>query len=388
MVGESHETFRPSMRAPQAGIDVGEAGRATWAPTGPLTLKTVADHWKTLQDLWTHAALRHMVVDVSGVEAVDSAGLVLLKSVRDRCARASIAFELKGVPERLHAFFAFGGLDRGHAQKVSAPKPSPGLVTRLGEAALKTWQDLRNMVYFVGNVAVAFFPCCLPPKRFRIKEVLYYVQRSGSEAMPIVFLVSFLMGLIMAFQAAVQLRQFGANIFVADLVSLALTRELGPLMTAIILAGRSAAAFAAEIGTMKVNEEVDALTVMGFNVTEYLIMPKVNALVVSGPLLTVFANASGIFGGLVVGALGLDLTPASFLVEVGQILTLTDVLSGLAKSFVFAVLVALVGCLKGLQAEKSADSVGCMTTSAVVTSIFMIILADAVFTVLYHVFDI
>lgn len=376
------------MRAPQASIDVGEPGRATWAPTGPLTLKTVADHWKTLQNLWAHPSLRHVVVDVSGVDAVDSAGLVLLKSVRDRCAHDGIAFELKGVPERFQAFFTFGGLERTQGEKAQAPKPSQGFVTRLGEAALETWKDLGDMVHFVGNVTVAFFPCCLQPKRFRIKEVLYYVQRAGSEAMPIVFLVSFLMGLIMAFQAAVQLRQFGANIFVADLVSLALTRELGPLMTAIILAGRSAAAFAAEIGTMKVNEEVDALTVMGFNVTEYLIMPKVNALAISGPLLTVFANASGIFGGLVVGTLGLDLTPSSFLVEVGQILTVADVLSGLAKSFVFAVLVALVGCLRGLQTEKSADSVGRMTTSAVVTSIFMIILADAVFTVLYHVFDI
>ncbi|ROQ93509.1 ABC transporter permease [Desulfosoma caldarium] len=376
------------MKVPHASIDVREPGHATWAPTGPLTLKTVADHWKTLQNLWIHPSLRHVVVDVSGLDAVDSAGLVLLKSVRDRCAQRAIAFELKGVPERFQAFFTFGGLQRTQGTKVSAPRPARGFVTRLGEASLEAWQDLRDMVLFVGNVTVAFFPCCLHPKRFRIKEVLYYVQRAGSEAMPIVFLVSFLMGLIMAFQAAVQLRQFGANIFVADLVSLALTRELGPLMTAIILAGRSAAAFAAEIGTMKVNEEVDALTVMGFNVTEYLIMPKVNALAISGPLLTVFANTSGILGGLVVGTLGLDLTPASFIVEVGQILTVTDVLSGLAKSFVFAVLVALVGCLRGLQTEKSADSVGRMTTSAVVTSIFMIILADAAFTVLYHVFDI
>ncbi|MBZ4659598.1 MAG: uncharacterized protein JG766_1521, partial [Desulfacinum sp.] len=196
-----------------------------------------------------------------------------------------------------------------------------------------------------------------------------------------------LMGLIMAFQAAVQLRQFGANIFVADLVSLALTRELGPLMTAIILAGRSAAAFAAEIGTMKVNEEVDALTVMGFNVTEFLIMPKVAALAVSGPLLTIFANASGIVGGIVVGVLSLDLTPASFITEVWQILTVGDVAGGLVKSFAFALVVALVGCFRGLQTERTADSVGRMTTSAVVTSIFLIILTDAVFTVLFHVFS-
>ncbi len=289
----------------------------------------------------------------------------------------------------LCAPFSLSGVWTAPPREKRLPgKTSENPLERLGRLTLEAFKDIKEFIQFVGAVTVAFLPCCLHPKRFRIKEVFYYMQRSGSEAMPIVFLVSFLMGLIMAFQAAVQLRQFGANIFVADLVSLALTRELGPLMTAIILAGRSAAAFAAEIGTMKVNEEVDALTVMGFNVTEFLIMPKVNALALCGPLLTLFANASGIFGGIVVGTLGLDLTPASFLMEVGEILSLADVLSGLSKSFAFSILVALVGCLRGLQTEKSADSVGRMTTSAVVTSIFLIILADAVFTVVFHVFDI
>lgn len=369
--------------------DDGGAGRVTWAPAGPLTLKTVAHHWITSHNLLSDPSVRHLAVDLSQITAVDSAGVVLVKSLRDRCADGAIGFELSAVPEHFRAFFAFGGLDRPrHLRPSAEPRPRDGWVERLGRLSLQFLGDVREFIHFIGSVTVAFAPCCLHPKRFRLKEVLYYVQRSGSEAMPIVFLVSFLMGLIMAFQAAVQLRQFGANIFVADLVSLALTRELGPLMTAIILAGRSAAAFAAEIGTMKVNEEVDALTVMGFNVTEFLVMPKVNALALCGPLLTVFANASGIFGGLVVGTLGLELTPGSFLQEVGQILTPTDVLSGLAKSVAFSILVALVGCLRGLQTEKSADSVGRMTTSAVVTSIFMIILADAVFTVFYHVFDI
>ena len=204
--------------------------------------------------------------------------------------------------------------------------------------------------------------------------------------MPIVFLLSFLLGLVMAFQAAVQLRQFGANIYVADLVSLALTRELGPVFTAVILSGRSGSAFAAEIGTTKVNEEVDALTVMGFDITKFLVLPKVFALALCGPLLTLFANASGIFGGIVVGILSLDLTAASFLEEAYSILTLTDVAGGLVKSFVFAILVALVGCFRGLQADKGADSVGRQTTSAVVSGIFLIILADAVFTIIFHVF--
>jgi phospholipid/cholesterol/gamma-HCH transport system permease protein len=205
--------------------------------------------------------------------------------------------------------------------------------------------------------------------------------------MPIVFLLSFLVGMVMAFQAAVQLRQFGANIYVADLLSLAMTRELGPVFTAVILAGRSGSAFAAEIGTMKVNEEVDALTVMGFDITSFLVLPKILALAICGPLLTILANASGILGGVVVGVLSLDLTAASFLEETYQILSLRDILSGLIKSVVFALLVALIGCLRGLQVDKGADSVGRQTTSAVVSGILLIILADAVFTILFHVFS-
>ncbi len=205
--------------------------------------------------------------------------------------------------------------------------------------------------------------------------------------MPIISLISFLMGLTMAFQAAVQLRQFGANIFVADMLALAFTRELGPILTAIILAGRSGSAFAAEIGTMKVNEEVDALTVMGFDITEFLVMPKIYALGLAGPLLTCLSNWMGLVGGVVVSVIGLDLTVASFMQEAYEILDLSDVLTGLVKSFAFSILIGAIGCLRGLQTGQGADSVGRQTTSAVVSGLFLIIFADAIFTVIFHVFD-
>jgi phospholipid/cholesterol/gamma-HCH transport system permease protein len=245
------------------------------------------------------------------------------------------------------------------------------------------------------KISSIFREVSLPPflrqftnlKRFRLRETLYYTQLTGADAMPIVALISFLMGLIMAFQAAVQLRQFGANIFVADLLALAFTRELGPFLTAVILAGRSGSAFAAEIGTMKVNEEIDALTVMGLDITEFLVMPKIYALALAGPLLTFLSDWMGLMGGIVVGVIGLDLTVSGFMQEAYEILTLSDVLTGLLKSFAFSALVASIGCLRGLQTEQGADSVGRQTTSAVVSGIFLIIFADAIFTVLFHIFD-
>jgi phospholipid/cholesterol/gamma-HCH transport system permease protein len=188
----------------------------------------------------------------------------------------------------------------------------------------------------------------------------------------------------MAFQAAVQLRQFGANIYVADLISISISRELGPVFTAIILAGRSGSAYAAEIGTMKVNEEVDALTVMGIGVVEFLVLPKVIALAVAGPLLTIFANASAVLGSVLVGIMSLDLTAAAFMNQDQSALALRDVTTGLVKSVVFAVLVALIGCFRGFQTEKGAQGVGRQTTSAVVSGIFLIIAADAMFTVLFY----
>jgi phospholipid/cholesterol/gamma-HCH transport system permease protein len=261
-------------------------------------------------------------------------------------------------------------------------------VANLGWIITKKTGEWKDLIRFVGDFFLSTGSALHHFRRFRWRETLYYAQLSGSDAMPIVFLLSFLLGLVMAFQGAVQLRQFGANIFVADLLSLALTRELGPVFTAVILAGRSGSAFAAELGTMKVNEEVDALVVMGFDTTKFLVLPKVMALALCGPLLTMLANASGVLGGIVVGILSLDLTAASFVEEVYSILTLTDVVGGLAKSFVFSILIALIGCFRGLQADKGADSVGRQTTSAVVSGIFLIILADAVFTVVYHIFDI
>jgi phospholipid/cholesterol/gamma-HCH transport system permease protein len=214
------------------------------------------------------------------------------------------------------------------------------------------------------------------------------MERSGADALPIVALITFLTGLVTAFQAAIQLHRVGADLFVADAVALSMTRELGPLMTAIVAAGRSGAAFAAELGTMRVSEEVDALHTIGLDPQRYLVLPRMLALVAMLPLLTLLADAIGIFGGLVVGVLSLDLVPIAYLEETRKALVPWDVSSGLLKSVAFALAIGWVGCQRGLATRGGAEGVGRATTSAVVSALFALIAIDAIFTVVFHVFDV
>jgi phospholipid/cholesterol/gamma-HCH transport system permease protein len=209
------------------------------------------------------------------------------------------------------------------------------------------------------------------------------MERAGADAVPIVLLINFLIGLVMAYQSALQLRQFGANNFVVDLVGVAMTRELGPLMTAIILCGRSGAAFAAELGTMKVSEEVDALRTLGMVPLRHLVVPRVCGLALVAPVLTLLADAVGILGGALIAALVLDVTPIAFLTQLRQAVEPWDVLSGLLKSTVFASAIALIACQRGLGTAGGAEGVGRSTTGAVVATLFSLILLDAVFTLVF-----
>jgi phospholipid/cholesterol/gamma-HCH transport system permease protein len=261
-------------------------------------------------------------------------------------------------------------------------KRPPGIFVRLGEATIKSASDLKYMISFIGSVCISFFYMLIHPKSLRTDDTLAYMQKTGVDALPIVGLISFLLGLIMAFMSSIQLRQFGANILVASLVGLATVRELGPIMTAIIVAGRSGSAFAAEIGTMKISEEVDALLTMGFDPTRFLAIPKIIATVIVVPLLTLFSNIFAITGGLIVGVSMLDLTANAYIAQTLKTLTLFDLLWGLLKSGVFAFLISWTGCLRGFRVSGGAASVGQATTSAVVTSIFLIILSDAIFAVI------
>ena len=236
---------------------------------------------------------------------------------------------------------------------------------------------------FIGELAAALVTAARHPTRVRWKDALLLAETTGANALPIIVLIGFLMGLILAFQSAVPLKRFGAERYVANLVSLSLLRELAPLMTAIILAGRTGSAFAAELGTMKVNEELDALTTMGLDPMRFLVTTRVLAAIVVTPLLAIFADVAGLIGaGLVVMSLGFPLT--TYLQQVQQASSLTDVLGGLAKAGVFGLLIAGIGCLRGMQTGAGAQEVGTSATRAVVGGIFLIVVADGLFAVLFY----
>jgi phospholipid/cholesterol/gamma-HCH transport system permease protein len=226
------------------------------------------------------------------------------------------------------------------------------------------------------------------PRSAHWKEVPPLIERTGADALPIVVLINFLVGFVMAYQAAKQLKMFGANIYVADLVGLSVTRELAPLMTAIIVCGRSGAAFTAEIGTMKVGEEIDALRTFGLRPFSWIVVPRVIALLVVVPILTLLADLIGIIGGLFVGVTSLDLTVAGYLVETKKAIVLWDVYTGVIKSLAFAVAIALIACQQGFATSGGAEGVGQRTTSTVVKCLFTLVLLDALFTMIFRAFGV
>lgn len=330
------------------------------------------------------AGAREVQLDLSGVDYFDSGGGAVLIRLRERLASRGAALRITASTADIDGFLGLVDEERIGAA-APPPAPAPSLLERAGEWGERFGGSLRAFAAFSGEVILGLLDAARHPRRVRWRETWIYMQRAGYEALPIVSLISFLMGLITAFQAAVQLRQFGADIYVATLVGLSVTRELGPLMTAIIAAGRSGAAFAAEIGTMKVNEEVDALDAMGLDRTRFLVTPKVLALVLMLPLLTLYADLVGILGGLFVANVQLKIPTVVYFATMKYYMAFWDVAQGLVKAAVFAFLIAMVGCLRGFEARESAESVGRTTTSAIVSGIFAIILGDAVFTVLFNV---
>jgi phospholipid/cholesterol/gamma-HCH transport system permease protein len=366
-------------------FESGQTSEGDWILTfrTPLTFEHAGIIWEELTAFLKEKKPSSLVFDLSDAVRIDSAGIALLRTIRRSFGHGGVSIRFESAPPSIQQF-----LD--HIEKLESPRlENPPITIRLviswlGWFILDKLAELHRFILFVGDFFRTAAGCLRHFRRFRWREMFYYFQLSGANAMNIVFLVSFLLGLVMSYQAAIQLRQFGANIFVADLLSLAVARELAPVFTAIILAGRSGSAFAAEIGTMKVGEELDALAVMGFNLTEFITVPKVFALMLCAPLLTMWSNFAGILGGIVVGSISLDLTVYSFLHEIYEVLEISDLASGLIKAEFFAILISLIGCFRGFETEMSADSVGRQTTSAVVSGLFLIIFADAIFTVIFH----
>ena len=325
---------------------------------------------------------RKLLVDLSKVGYLDSAGALGLLQLEDRAKARSIPFQFDNVTEEAKRIM--GLIDRkALTMKPLVSEEKSNIIEQIGDGSLKIFNDTISIITFSGDLTTAVIYSFIHPRSIRWEDLFFYVKRAGMEGLPIVGLINFLLGLIIAFMSSLQLKQFGANIYVAQLVGVAMVTELGPIMTAIIVAGRSGSAFAAEIGTMKVNEEVDALVSMGFDPTRFLAVPKVLAAMLVVPVLTLYADFFGIAGGAVVGVLGLDLTLYTYVQETMKVISIADIVKSLIKSVVFAVLIAGIGCQRGFQVRGGAEAVGSATTSAVVAAIFLIIVTDSAFAILF-----
>ncbi len=323
-----------------------------------------------------------VVFDTRGLGDWDSSLLTFLIELMGFCGRKGVAVSKEGLPEGVVRLIDLASAvpEEKEARKQSGREP---FLSRVGEATLEVAKSTGEMLSFIGEAFLAFLRFLRGTARFRRSDLVLLIQECGVQALPIVSLISVLVGLILAFVGAVQLKLFGAQIYVADLVGIGMAREMGAMMTAIVMAGRTGAAFAAQLGTMEVNEEIDALKTLGVSPMEFLVLPRMLALVLMLPLLCLYADLMGILGGGIIGVGMLDISPMQYFNETMSALNLTQFIAGLIKAGVFGVLVALSGCLRGMQCGRSASAVGDAATSAVVTAIVSIIVSDAILTVIY-----
>jgi len=332
-------------------------------------------------------SIRRMSLDGHGITGWDSGLLAVLLAVIAENERGRIETDRRGLPEGVQRLLV---LAEAVPERTDAGRGSgrPSRLAALGLGTLAAARQAAAMLAFLGDACLGGLRLLRGTAGFRRVDFLLLLQECGARALPIVTLISFLVGVILAYVGAIQLRQFGAQIYVADLVGIAMTREMGAMMAGIIMAGRTGAAFAAELGTMQVNEEIDALTTLGISPMEFLVLPRMLALTAMMPLLCIYADLLGILGGAAVGVGMLDLGGAQYFLRTAAAIDLQDALAGLIKSGVFGVLVAVAGCLRGLECSRSSAAVGWAATSAVVTGIVSIVVATAVITLLCQVLGI
>jgi phospholipid/cholesterol/gamma-HCH transport system permease protein len=330
-----------------------------------------------------------LVVDGARIDALDTAGAWVLQKLLRRLRDEGTAVQLRELRPEFAKLLQAVGEDGAH--QTNSLTPVAGATTptleSLGRSAEAAFEQTIALLGFVGESAAALAGCVAHPARIRWRPILYNIRSAGFDALPIVGLLSFLLGIVVAYQGADQLRQYGANIFVADLVGLSMLREFAPLITAIIIAGRSGSAYAAQIGTMSVTEEIDAMRTLGIAPLDLLVLPKVLALLVALPLLTVFADVLGVFGGMIMARAQLGVGFGDFLDRFVKAVSITAYLVGICKAPVFAAIIAVVGCFQGFRTKGGADSVGRQTTRSVVQSIFLVIVADALFSVAFSALD-
>ena len=367
-------------------VESEEDGTTVLRAEGEWLVVTAADLDRRLHRLEMPKG-RQVTVDLSGVDRLDSTGAWLLLRTEHELAERGNRVELSNLQPRFEPLLA-----QVRARGITEPLPHPvpphytfvGFLERIGRVTVILASRLYDILGFTGLVTITLLRLMRQPSRLRLTATLVQMEQVGLDAMPIVGLLSFLIGIVMAYQGADQLRRFGAEIYTVNLLGISILRELGVLLSAIIIAGRSGSAFTAQIGTMQVNEEIDAMRTLGLDPIEVLVLPRLLGLALTLPLLVFFADFMGILGGGIIGVGTLGISPAEYYHETVAALNLTQFIAGLIKAGVFGVLVALSGCLRGMQCGRSASAVGEAATSAVVTAIVSIIVSDAILTVIYN----
>jgi phospholipid/cholesterol/gamma-HCH transport system permease protein len=366
-------------------------------PADDTLLVTLSRDWKLGSDLPSadqvqkqikaETAIRRITFHTKEITGWDSGLVIFLKEIVTQCAQQGIQVDEKGLPEGVQRLLELSSAvpEKKDARKEAGRQPFLAMV---GEKTMVFAQSAYDMLGFIGEASVAFGKLLVGKASFRRSDLTLTIQQCGVQALPIVSLISLLVGLILAFVGAIQLKMFGAQIYVASIVGIAMVRVMGAIMTGIIMAGRTGAAFAAELGTMTVNEEIDALTTMGVSPMEFLILPRMLALMLMMPLLCLYADLMGVLGGFIVGVGMLDLGVVEYYNQTTASVSLNNLWIGLFHSAVFGALVALSGCLRGMQCGRSASAVGDAATSAVVTGIISIIIATAIITILCNVLGI
>jgi phospholipid/cholesterol/gamma-HCH transport system permease protein len=374
-----------------ASMTISSAASATLSTTTPQQI-ILAGAWtasgigaleKSLDEIAPKAGA---VVNGSEIDALDSAGAWILQRFLKRLGGESEILQVQEMIPNFARLLKEAGQQAADT-KPAIPEAPTSIAATFGQKVVAGFEQAYALFSFVGECAVVFAGSVRHPSRIRWRPILFNIRSAGFDALPIVGLLSFLLGIVVAYQGADQLKQYGANIFVADLIGLSMLREFAPLITAIIIAGRSGSAYAAQIGSMSVSEEIAAMRTLGIAPLELLVLPKIIALAIALPLLTVFADVMGVLGGMLMAGSQLDVGFVEFFDRFVKAVSVTSYLIGICKAPVFAAIIVIVGCFQGFRTQGGADNVGRQTTRSVLQSIFLVISADALFSVAFSALD-
>jgi phospholipid/cholesterol/gamma-HCH transport system permease protein len=376
----------PDRRQRPAGLEAhDDAGTLVLVPTGDWVIAEAARADSLLNQL-TLDGRRSLVVEMHALERLDTSGAWLIHRTRRAAEAGGVTVTIVHADAKFETLLtAIAARDRPPSKPTFHEPWYTAIVIRAGHALEDAWTTTREALAFLGLLLESMFRCILEPRRFRLTSTVYHMEQAGLNAVPIVSLMSFLVGAVLAFQGATQLQKFGAEVFTVNLVGISFLREVGILLTAIMVAGRSGSAFTAQIGSMKLREEIDAMRTLGLNPMEVLVVPRVVALIVMMPVLGFIGAMMGLAGGMMILWITSGMSPWAYVERVNEAVSLWSFWVGMIKAPVFGLLIGLIGCFEGMKVEGSAESVGQRTTMSVVEGIFIVIVADAFFSIMFEI---